>query len=183
MNSFKQIHARILVCPSMCSSHESSTFDTCNAFSASGNEIQQIKKSVKQREKWIVSTAHGQKSPVWQRGLSQLCLAKSLRWPDITCSPPQVKKIAGSIPVASILPDFFAKAKSSARRSPSRVFCLALCCPAKAGCLFEKGAASVRGRLLVDPRCILPPLCCPAQCRFAAWAAGGTTTTSLQPSL
>ena len=30
------------------SSHGSSTFDTCNAFSASGNETEQIKKSVKQ---------------------------------------------------------------------------------------------------------------------------------------
>ena len=31
--------------PTVPSSHESSTFDTCNAFSASGNEIQQIKKA------------------------------------------------------------------------------------------------------------------------------------------
>ena len=30
------------------SSHGSSAFDTCNAFSASGNETEQIKKSVKQ---------------------------------------------------------------------------------------------------------------------------------------
>ena len=34
--------------PTVPSLHGSSTFDTCNAFSASRNEIQQIKKSVKQ---------------------------------------------------------------------------------------------------------------------------------------
>ena len=34
--------------PTVPASHESLTFDTCNAFSASGNEIQQIKKAVKQ---------------------------------------------------------------------------------------------------------------------------------------
>ena len=34
--------------PTVPSSHGSSTFDTCNAFSASENEIQQIKKAVKQ---------------------------------------------------------------------------------------------------------------------------------------
>jgi len=42
----------------------------------------------------------------------------------------------------------------------------------------RKGAASVRGRLLVNPRCeYCASALLPAQCRFAAWAGGGTTTT------
>ena len=76
-------------------------------------------------------------------------LAKSLRWPDITCSPPQVKKNCGFDPRREYFALFFAKKAGSflnkslrSARSPSRVFCLALCCPAKAGCLFEK-----RGRI------------------------------------
>ena len=36
--------------PTVPSSHGSSTFDTCNAFSASGNEIQQIKKVSKTKQ-------------------------------------------------------------------------------------------------------------------------------------
>ena len=140
---------------------------------------------VKQREKWIASTAHGQKSPVWQRGLSQLCLAKSLRWPDITCSPPQVKKNCGFDPRREYFASFFAKKAGSflkkrphvsgrLRVDPRREYFASRFAALPRPVVFlRKGAASVRGRLLVNPRCeYCASALLPAQCRFAAWAGG-----------
>ena len=48
VGSFRQILARSLRSDGSVLAWIAPTFDTCNAFSASGNKIQQIKKSVKQ---------------------------------------------------------------------------------------------------------------------------------------